>query len=326
MEEVPITLSTIAGETHHFSLPSKASVADGKSWLAAELGRPADLQRWLADGMVLEDGDMIGSCRDIDSDAPVQVVCVFLPRTFDVSVKVIKFTPGSQAQSADEVSVSVSPSMTIDAAKFEALSAASARLGIESWEVSAAARLIKGGLHLKDEWTMERYHIDPNSTLHLIIPRSRGDDDNVPGDACGVPGNASHDDDSSNAARQASEMFHRVSCREMPGSSGELVKEDKDTQRSRDILSPRTKAAASMFASMGVHRVRPRRATSTPVLKSQSLHNGGSGVEVKGNASAVSGDAGCQAESVKGLEAKTSSATCAPQKPCEPRVAPPRPL
>jgi len=112
MASVAIHLTTLSGGSHHFSISEEASALQGKLQVAEELGRPADLQRWLVNGIVVEDTEVLASfleaarCfqpADSQNQDALEVLCVFLPRTFDVKIKVIKFTPGKQAQSAEEV-------------------------------------------------------------------------------------------------------------------------------------------------------------------------------------------------------------------------------
>lgn len=259
-QEVTVTLSTLAGASHDLALPVTALALQGKSWAADLLGRPADLQRWLVNGSIVEDGDLLASFKPTGEAAhtPLQVLCVFLPRTFDVKVKLVKFSPGSQAQSAEEFTIAVSPMMTIDAAKFEALSAVCAEAYCN------AARLIKGGLHLEDEQTVEHYHIDPESMLHLVIPRTRGGDGGWPAAiASEVADNISGDSYKQDAAwRKSVELSQKQSGKE--AHTDEIIKTSKSEEES---LSPRSRKAASMFSAMGVHRVRPRRAASTPAFK-----------------------------------------------------------
>lgn len=343
---VAVTLNTLAGGSYHFSVPSKLSTFESKCEVADELGRPADLQRWILNGTILEDVDLLANYV-----GPLDVLCVFLPRTFEVKVKVIKFTPGSQAQSVEEVCIKVSPTLTVDAAKLEALSAAIASLGDGSADIGSAARLIKGGLHLKDEKTMEHYHIDPDSTLHLIIPRGRGDTA-LPESTSIIASNVSADVCNWGAQERNSDDII------MQGSQAE--KED-----SKGSLSPRTKEAASMFTSMGVHRLRPRRSASAPVFKSRRQHEGSCEnneesstnanvqTQIEGKASGeapqiattndedfgrpsgglCNGHELTDADIIKSLFEETVQpqnndapcVTCTPQKPHEPRLAPSRP-
>lgn len=353
MQEVAITLSTLSGDIQRFSLPAKASVAQGKSWVDAELSRPADLQRWLVDGAILEDSDLLSSIQVADSNGSLQVVCVFLPPTFNVKVKVVKFSPGSQAQTATDVTISVSPAMTIDAAKFEALSAASQALGVGAAEVGKAARLIKGGLHLREENTIEHYHIDPESMLHLIIPRGRGDKNGAQGNASELASNV--DDDLSTWAK--AETFRRISSSNdsKDTSKDEIVKQNQNGDK--ESLSPRSRAAASKFNSMGVHRLRPRRSASTPVFKSRTVEDAVPDARADEAEDATTANINAEVAYVETNETLLNSSTdnsppkpevaveiaeqavtsiiaelsaskeqiCAPQKPCEPRTTPSRP-
>jgi hypothetical protein len=353
MEEVPITLGTLSGCTHRFNLHSTATVAQGKCWIAEELGRPAELQRWLLDGTILEDAHVLSTSQASDSKAPLEILCVFLPRTFDVQVKVVRFSPGAQAQSSTVVTVSVSPMMTIDAAKFEALSLASDALGAGSVDVSKAARLIKGGLHLQDDRTIEYYHINPDATLHLIIPRSRNSESNMPGNASGiVAGEACENDNVSEEMDREMAMFHRLATED--GSSADIIKKSSHEDEDKVILSPRKKEAASMFSSMGVHRLRPRRCKSVPAVKSTAACNSPSAEPQDGEITArhvdrvekdcvvqldstkcssqplESGAGPCSAEPntqvCQVLTSEIHTSPSNPQKPSEPRAAPSRPL
>lgn len=169
--DVDLVLDTLAGNSHVLRVPREASVLESKSLAATELGRPAELQRWLLDGNILQDDESLLSLKPSESTEPLSLLCVFLPRTFNINVKVVKFSPGCEAQTAAEVSVAVSPTMTIDTAKFEALATVAADLGFAPADILGSSRFIKGGLRMKDDDTIENYHVDPESTLHLIIPR-----------------------------------------------------------------------------------------------------------------------------------------------------------
>jgi len=335
MEEVAITLTTLAGDSHSLCLPATAVAFEGKRLVAAELERPAELQRWLVDGKILEDGDLLASFHAADSKMPLQVLCVFLPRTFDVKVKVVKFTPGSQAQSAAEVSISVSPTLTVDAAKFEALTAASASLGAGSAELFKAARLIKGGLHMKEEKTIEHYHIDPDSTLHLIIPRGRSDDHTSPGNSSGITSNTSGEYSNDDATRTEAEMFHKISSNEI--TKDEIINSSgKIEERGKDVLSPCSKERASVFTKMGVHRLRPRRAASMPASKSRGMQEASDASPqiglIASRESIQSSNDGKSSSEAKDWVSKAAAAefgtpaACHPQKPRGPRDGASRPL
>lgn len=242
-----VTLGTLAGTSYNFNLPVQASVLEGKCQVAAELRHPAELQRWLLNDSILEDTDLLASLCSQASSQTLSVMCIFLPRTFQVKVKVIKFSPGAQAQSAAEVFVTISPAMTIDAAKFEALSEASASMGPGAADLCAAARLIKGGLYLEDEQTVEHYHIDPESTLHLIVPRGRSGNH-------GLPRRETVDEQHIRPAQSAHAHNH--------------------TEIPKELLSPGIEDSSSKFTTMGVHRLRPRRSASMPVQKPSSRRGG----------------------------------------------------
>lgn len=344
MEEVPITLGTLSGCTHCFNLPTQATVFQGKCWIAEELGRPAELQRWLVDGAILEDANLLTASLASDSKAPLEILCVFLPRTFDVQVKVVKFSPGAQAQSSNVVTISVSPMMTIDAAKFEALSAASDALGAGSVDVSKAARLIKGGLHLQDDRTIEYYHINPDATLHLVIPRGRASDNDMPSNASGVS-DAYENYSTPDEAQRELETFHKLSSED--GSKDDIIKKSPQEEEDKGILSPRTKEAAFAFNSMGVHRLRPRRCRSVPVSKSKAMSESKCEepkdkiaptmhsqkdcvVQCESTKCGLQPAEACSAEaSVQACQSLASSlhvASCNPQKPSGPKAAPSRPL
>jgi hypothetical protein len=250
-----VTLVTVGGDCYDFHLSAEASVLDGKHQAFADIGRPSELQRWFLDGSILEDTEVLSSYRITE---PMRVHCVFLPRTFDVNVKVVKFSPGSQAESVGEVSVTVSPNMFIDAAKGEALFATFGS-DCPQWH---ATRLIKGGRHLHDDKTVEHYHIDPDSTLHLVIPRGRGDSKPSPNcevlEGAGVQFNSSENYElDGDAARQA-ELFFEVSNSDDIVKSGKTAEGDFIKACSKETLSPRAKEAALMFNTMGRFPLRPR--------------------------------------------------------------------
>jgi len=204
---------------------------------------------------------------------------------------------------------------------------------------------------LKDEKTMEHYHIDPDSTLHLIIPRGRGDTV-LPESTSIIASNVSTDSCNWGAQERNSD--------DIIMKSSQAEKED-----SKGSLSPRTKEAASMFTSMGVHRLRPRRSASTPVFKSRRQHEGScenieesstnanvqTQIDCKASNEAVqitqtndedfgglcggscNGHELADADIIKSLFEETVQAqtndvpsdTRIPQKPHEPRLAPSRP-
>jgi hypothetical protein len=312
MASVAITLGTLSGRSYDFSLPSTASTLEGKLQVAAQLGQPADLQRWLLNGAVLEDGDVIANLQAAGSEETLQVLCVFLPRSFDVRIKVVRFSPGSEAQSAEEVSITVSPAMPIDAAKFEALAAASAILDASSGAAEKTARLIKGGLHLEDAKTIENYNIDPNAILHLVVPRGRAETASLVGNAsqvaCGIS------DESSAAACCKKSSLH--------GNSSEIIKgSGVDEADSKPCLSPRMKEAVASMGKMGVHRLRPRRSASTPALTSNMTNESKAMLEASDDAQ----DFGSQTSSVATDLKEQEFGPCRPQMPCEQRVARSRP-
>lgn len=332
---VAITLGTLSGNSYELQLPAQACALDGKCQLADELGRPADLQRWLLNGNILEDDDVLAGFQTPDSKIPLEVLCVFLPHTFDVKVKVIKFSPGSQAQSVKEVFISVSPTMTVDAAKFEALSSAAIGLGeVGSVEVATAARFIKGGLHLADDKTMEHYHIDPESSLHLIVPRGRKDFDkdemvNV-SEAISMEskssGSSSECDEARMLTPQETQMFEEFWSK--TANKDDVIKSSEIREEAgKGAVSPRTLEAASMFNTMGVHRLRRRRSASTPVL-SRAASEESFGVDAgKSTASSTR----CSDTHAPAAEKETNPMKAlrldapTPQKPSEPKVSPPRP-
>jgi len=324
MASVAINLATLSGGSHHFSISEEASALEGKLHVAEELGRPADLQRWLVNGVVVEDTEVLASfleaarCfqpADSQNQDALEVLCVFLPRTFDVKIKVVKFTPGKQAQSAEEVCISVSPTMTIDGAKCEAF------LALEAGGFNAKARLIKGGLHLHDDRTIEQYHIDPDSTLHLIIPRSRSDDkDSAQADASEINEDAASEYNSDDTLIK--DAFRKASSNE--SSKNEIVSSGgaKNEDSANTVLSPRAKEAASMFTTMGVHRLRPRSA-STPAIRSRAkleIASAGQAAAPSEASSAVP-----HADTDRAAASSSAASTCVPQEPDAVRAAPSRP-
>jgi len=323
MASVAIHLTTLSGGSHHFSISEEASALQGKLQVAEELGRPADLQRWLVNGIVVEDTEVLASfleaarCfqpADSQNQDALEVLCVFLPRTFDVKIKVIKFTPGKQAQSAEEVFVAVSPTMTIDGAKCEAF------LALEAGGFNAKARLIKEGLHLHDDRTIEQYHIDPDSTLHLVIPRSRSDDNDS---AQAIPSEINENTASEYNSDDTliKDAFRKASSTE---SKNEITKSGgaKNDDSANSVLSPRAKEAASMFTTMGVHRLRPRSA-STPAARSRAkLEFASAGQAAAPREASV---AVLHADTDRAAASSSAASNCIPHKPDAARAAPSRP-
>jgi len=96
------------------------------------------------------------------------VHCVIVPPTFDVTVKVIRFTPPLVSVSEPDVLLPISSCMTIDAVKMEL----ALRCGVK---VGTRMRLLKGGITLADEGTVRAYCIGEGATLHVVMKRARED-------------------------------------------------------------------------------------------------------------------------------------------------------
>lgn len=262
-----IAISTLAGNEFELQLSSDATIRDAKCELAMQLGKPADLQRWLHFGAVLEDDDEVSAFTAVDCGEPLQVLCVFLPRTFNVNVKVIKYSPGFQAQQGQDVSIAVSPTTTVDGAKLEAVTAV---CGLGCGSLLPVARLIKGGMHLHDDKTIEYYRIDPDTTLHLVLPRSGEDQDPPPGNASAVINTACDDLGLAGLFQKASaesDIIKKSDGTRSSDSSETVIDLGIDGSR---CLSPRTKQGAMAFNTMGRYPLRPqsaRRSASTPPMK-----------------------------------------------------------
>eukprot|EP00931_Biecheleriopsis_adriatica_P056853 TRINITY_DN3371_c0_g1_i1.p1 TRINITY_DN3371_c0_g1~~TRINITY_DN3371_c0_g1_i1.p1 ORF type:complete len:334 (+),score=67.84 TRINITY_DN3371_c0_g1_i1:54-1055(+) len=159
-----VSLSTLGGVQELLELPWDTSVLCAKKAAAEALGQPPELQRWIVDAAILGDEEALQAYAN-DQEL-LQVLCVFLPKQFGVEVKVIGFTPGAEATCDEKTAVLVTPSMTVEAVKDEIAS----QFGIMA--PSRAMRLIHCGLRLDEARTLEQYHVDPEATLHLVVPRS----------------------------------------------------------------------------------------------------------------------------------------------------------
>lgn len=165
-EQITVSVRTLAGAEHNLSVSPAALVRHGKEAAAQVLGHPSELQRWISDLVVLNDDEALVSSTEHLSDVALRVLCVFLPPTFKVRIKVISFNPGEEAKYVQEAWVTVTPSMTVaavtDEVAFQCGFAAS----------NKAIRLVHGGLVMLQDRTLEQYLVEPGSTLHVIVPSS----------------------------------------------------------------------------------------------------------------------------------------------------------
>lgn len=163
-DAVQVFLSTPAGDELNLDVPHGTSVKDAKLRAAETLGQLPERQRWLAidsPGSVLNDNDVITSCL-----APLHVQCLLLPHIFSVNVKVVKFTPGAEAQCVQEALVEVSPDWLVEGAKTEVAAQCGLRVA------NSKLRLMYNGRIMQDRSILEHYHVDPDTTIHLVVPRS----------------------------------------------------------------------------------------------------------------------------------------------------------
>mmetsp|Transcript_14630 Transcript_14630/g.25905 ORF Transcript_14630/g.25905 Transcript_14630/m.25905 type:complete len:460 (+) Transcript_14630:77-1456(+) len=254
--QVSVSLTTLAGASLELELAPEASVRQAKEAASEEFGRPAELQRWLVDGAALEDGELL---RDVlQSDATV--FCVFLPRTFEIQVTVITWARGTEAEYARDVRVAVSPTLNIEAVKYEIAE----KCGLPPGSSMRAARLLKGGLHMDDEKTVEQYHLDPNAKLHFVVPTCWKDQ---------MPdGNAVRACEAARRQPEADQIVNVLSFDEFYGFSknGDWNFTEKEVSPDKMEVkdgqqSPKGKDPQELLRTMGRYPLRPRRrAASTP--------------------------------------------------------------
>lgn len=317
--QVAVSLTTLAGTSLELALAPETSVRQAKEAAGEELGRPAELQRWLVAGTAVEDGELL---RDVlQSDAVV--LCVFLPRTFEVQVTVITWAHGAQAEHARDVRVAVSPSLNIEAVKYEIAE----KCGLPPGSSMRAARLVKGGLHMDDEKTVEQYHLDPNAKLHFVVPRCWKDE--MP-EGCAVRA-----PEASRSKPEADQIVNAMSFDEFYGFSkkGNWNCTDKEVSPDKTDVkdgqqSPTDKDPQELLRTMGRYPLRPRRrAASTPPERASSSDQEASPSLTLTSPGATpilsccdSEGRGCRIEQEKPSNASNASAS-----PCGPSRRPPRP-
>lgn len=257
--QVAVSVSTLAGSNVDLQLGADASVRQAKEAASQDLGRPADLQRWLVGGTIVEDGELLSSVLQSDSS----VLCVFIPRTFEVLVTVIAWSQGTEAEYARDVRVNISPSLTIEAVKYEIAS----QCGLPPGTSIRASRLIKAGLHMDDAKTVEQYHLDPNAKLHFVVPR-------------GVMASSTFPSGANATIVPSDHIVDATTFEEFYGLSKEKKNEkciDKGHPQSEKVDGSSEKKsdaqqAAEMFHTMGRYPLRPRsvkarRSSSVPAKR-----------------------------------------------------------
>lgn len=166
MDNVVVCLRTLGGKQHEISLEKDALVLQGKQAASKLLDYEAQLQRWILGTTVLEDTAVMSLCQPSNNAEPLQILCLLLPPRFTITTKVVRFSPGTEAASFPDVSVTVTPSMTIEGVKDEIATQCDIQTSRDQ------LKLVYDGLNLDESKTLEQYRVDPDDTLHLIVPHT----------------------------------------------------------------------------------------------------------------------------------------------------------
>jgi len=143
---------------------------------------------------------------------------------------VISFTPGREAEIEQDVMVTVTPSMTVESVKDEIVS----QCGIMTF--NKAVRLMNGGLHMDEDRTVEQYHVDPEATLHLIVPRSagKGAADGLTSTNISKPSRLSQEKDSDESTDAGSSHYKSDDSSRTDSSSNDVIRTDS-SKRNQNI-------------------------------------------------------------------------------------------
>eukprot|EP00747_Dinoflagellata_sp_TGD_P191683 gnl/TRDRNA2_/TRDRNA2_55401_c0_seq1.p1 gnl/TRDRNA2_/TRDRNA2_55401_c0~~gnl/TRDRNA2_/TRDRNA2_55401_c0_seq1.p1 ORF type:complete len:349 (+),score=62.29 gnl/TRDRNA2_/TRDRNA2_55401_c0_seq1:64-1110(+) len=163
MPAVDVVVRTLAGSLLKLSLPSGSCVGDAKLAAETDYGLPPEQQRWLVGSSVLDDADVLAAVVDRKDSGCLEVLCVFLPRSFKVLVKLIYFSPPELSEPGEDVHMSASPGLPVADFKHEIASCLSLR--------NASMQLLKNGIHMQDDRPMGAYHVDVDCCLYAVVPR-----------------------------------------------------------------------------------------------------------------------------------------------------------
>mmetsp|Transcript_713 Transcript_713/g.1492 ORF Transcript_713/g.1492 Transcript_713/m.1492 type:complete len:208 (-) Transcript_713:143-766(-) len=175
--ELELVLHTAGGQTFPIQLDALATVGDGKraASVLSILGHPAEFQRWVVGSppQTLNDDDELLAefCAAPGASSPLEVLCVLLPQTCDLLVKVVRICKqGNRLLSptvpmeVELLKIALSPKLTVALARDEI----AARGGLA--EMAAhRLKLFYNGISMDPERSLEQYHLDGrNPLLHLV--------------------------------------------------------------------------------------------------------------------------------------------------------------